>query len=147
MQKLAQDWREFIELLNSHQVKYIIVGGYAVGYHGYPRTTGDIDFFVEVSAENAQRIKSAIDDFGFGSLGLTSDDFQQANRIVQLGYPPIRIDIITAISGVTFAQAWTDRIQDELDGIKVVFIGKETLRTNKAASGRSKDKADLDALS
>lgn len=125
----------------------MIVGGYAVGYHGYPRTTGDIDFFVDVSAENAHRIKSAIDDFGFGSLGLTSDDFQQANRIVQLGYPPNRIDIITAISGVTFAQAWTDRIEDELDGIKVVFIGKQTLLANKTASGRSKDKTDLDALS
>src|SRR5579871_714865 len=131
MQKLAQDWREFIALLNSHQVKYLIVGGYAVAYHGYPRTTGDIDFFVEISAENAHRIKSVIDDFGFGSLGLTTDDFLQANKVIQLGYPPNRIDIITTISGVTFAQAWADRVEDELDGIKVAFIGKKTLLTNK----------------
>jgi predicted nucleotidyltransferase len=146
MQRLAQDWREFIELLNLHQVKYLVVGGFAVGYHGYPRTTGDIDFFVEVSADNAHRIKSAIDAFGFGSLGLTSEDFQQENRIIQLGYPPNRIDIITSISGVTFAQAWADRIEAELDGIRVMFIGKDTLLVNKAAAGRSKDQADLDAL-
>ena len=146
MPKLPNDLREFIELLNAHDVRYVIVGGYAVAYHGFPRLTGDIDFFVETSEENAQRLESVLTDFGFGSIGLSSEDFKKPDQIIQLGYPPNRIDLITSISGVTFAEAWADKVSDDLGGIPVTFIGKKTLLANKAASGRLKDRADLDSL-
>ena len=147
MLKLPTDLREFIELLNSHDAHYLIVGGYAVAYHGYPRTTGDIDFFVEVSEANAAKLEAVLIDFGFGSLGLTKQDFLQPGIIIQLGYPPNRIDLITAISGVAFDDAWQKRITDEVDGVRMVFVDRSTLLTNKASSGRPKDLADVDALS
>jgi hypothetical protein len=147
MGKLPKDLREFIVLLNSHEVRYLIVGGYAVAYHGYPRATGDIDFFVEVSEENAAKLAAALIDFGFGDLGLTAQDFLESGKIIQLGYPPNRIDLLTSISGVSFAEAWDDRVTDELDGLPVNFIGRRMLLTNKAAAGRPQDKADLDSLS
>jgi Nucleotidyltransferase of unknown function (DUF6036) len=128
--KLPRDLREFIALLNSHDVKYLIVGGYAVAYHGYPRATGDIDLFVEVSQENARKLIAVLGEFGFASLGLTEKDFLVPGSIIQLGYPPNRIDLVTSISGVTF-----------------FVVDKQTLMANKAASGRPKDLADLDALS
>lgn len=146
MQKLPTDLREFIELLNSHEVRYLIVGGYAVAYHGYPRMTGDIDFFLAVSEENAVKMEAVLRDFGFGGLGLTAQDFLEPGKIIQLGYPPNRIDLLTSISGVNFAEAWEDRVTDELDGLLVNFVGRKTLLVNKAASGRPKDRADLDAL-
>jgi hypothetical protein len=147
MGKLPKDLREFIELLNSHEVRYLIVGGYAVAYHGYPRMTGDIDFFLEVSEENAAKLEAVLSDFGFGGLGLTAQDFLEPGKIIQLGHPPNRIDLLTSISGVSFAEAWEDRVADELDGLPVNFIGRQALLTNKAASGRPKDRADLDSLS
>jgi predicted nucleotidyltransferase len=146
MQNLISDLREFIELLNSHEVRYLIVGGFAVAFHGYPRLTGDIDFFLDSTPENAQKIQAVLRDFGFGSLGLTADDFTRPNQIVQLGFPPNRIDLLTSISGATFPEAWESRVGGELEGIAVTFVGKETLLVNKAASGRPKDMADLDAL-
>ena|SRR5437870_8819737 len=117
MERLPKDLREFIELLNSHDVRYLIVGGYAVAYHGYPRTTGDIDFFLEVSEENAAKMEAVLIDFGFGGLGLTRQDFLKPDQIIQLGYPPNRIDLLTAISGVSFAEAWEARVRDELDSL------------------------------
>ena len=144
---LSKDLREFVELLNSHDVRYLIVGGYAVAYHGHPRTTGDIDFFVEVSEENAQKLCAVLDAFGFAALGLTKQDFLEPGTIVQLGYPPNRIDLVNAISGVAFAEAWERRVSHQGDGLTMLFVDKETLLVNKAASGRPKDLADLDALS
>src|SRR5437588_259781 len=147
MEKLQSDLREFIELLNSHEVRYLIVGGYAVAYHGHPRFTGDIEFFIEASSENASKLMAVLNDFGFGGIGLKASDFDRPDQIVQLGYPPNRIDLITSLSGATFADAWEKRIIDELDGVPVNFIDKRTLLANKASTGRLKDKADLDALS
>lgn len=147
METLPTDFREFIELLNSHEVRYLIVGGYAVAYHGYPRLTGDIDFFVEVSEGNARKLEAVLIDFGFAELGLTASDFLTPGQIIQLGYPPHRIDIVTALSGVEFAEAWKERTAGELGGVPAKFIGKKALLANKAASGRPKDLADLDALS
>ncbi|HZP83000.1 MAG TPA: hypothetical protein VFB21_15275 [Chthonomonadaceae bacterium] len=147
METLPTDFKEFIVLLNSHEVRYLIVGGYAVAYHGYPRLTGDIDFCVEVSEENAHNLEAVLTDFGFAGLGLTASDFLTPGQIIQLGYPPHRIDIVTALSGVDFAEAWKERTAGELGGIPVHFIGKTALLANKAASGRPKDLADLDALS
>lgn len=144
---LPQDFKEFIELLNLHNVKYLVTGGYAVCYHGYPRMTGDIDFFVERSRENATKLEPVLNAFGFGELGLTANDFLEPDTIVQLGFPPIRINIITSISEVTFDEAWEDRIPDEIDGLPLQLIGKKALIANKKASGRPKDLADRHALS
>lgn len=145
--KLQKDLREFIELLNSHNVRYLIVGGHAVAYHGYPRTTGDIDFFIEASEENAAKLEKVLARFGFGSLGLTAKDFLEPGTIIQLGYPPNRIDLVTSISGVTFGEAWEHRVCDRVENLPMIFVDRQTLLSNKAASGRPKDLADIDALS
>ncbi|MFN3651976.1 MAG: DUF6036 family nucleotidyltransferase [Armatimonadota bacterium] len=147
MISLPKDLREFIGLLNSNEVRYLIVGGYAVAYHGYPRSTGDIDFLLQVSEENASRVIEALREFGFSSLGLRPADLLQEGIVIQLGYPPNRIDLLTGISGATFDDAWEKRIEDEFDGLTLIFVDLETLRANKAATGRPKDLADLDALS
>ena len=115
--KLPCELRAFVEPLNFAGVKYVVVGGYAVSFHGRPRFTGDIDFFIEASPENAARVVAAIEYSGFGSLGLTAEDFVQLDQIVQLGYPPNRIDLITGIDAVTFEEAWASRIMGELDGL------------------------------
>jgi len=147
MIKLPQDFKEFIGLLNSHDVHYLVVGGHAVAYHGHPRTTGDIDFFVDLSQENAQKLETVLSDFGFAGLGLTASDFLEPDSIVQLGFPPHRIDLITSLTGVTFVEAWKNRISVNVDGISMLFVGKSDLMANKAATGRPKDLADFDALS
>jgi hypothetical protein len=128
-------------------VHYLIVGGYAVAYHGYPRTTGDIDIFIEASEENASKLEGVLARFGFGSLGLTAKDFLETGTIIQLGHPPNRIDLVTSISGVTFAEAWEHRVCDRFQNLSMIFVDRQTLLTNKAASGRPKDLADIDALS
>jgi hypothetical protein len=144
--KLHSDLRAFIESLNSANVKYVIVGGYAVSFHGHPRFTGDIDFFVAHTRENAEAIVSAIENFGFGSLGLKPHDFTESDSIVQLGYPPNRIDLITGIDGVTFDEAWASRIVADLEGLPVCFLSKDLLLRNKRAVDRPKDRGDVDML-
>ena len=139
------DWREFIELLNSHGVEYVIVGAWARAYHGVPRSTGDIDFFVRPSVENGDRLVRALDQFGFASLGIRREDFLEPGRIVQLGVEPCRIDLLTGISGVTFDEAWSERVHGEIDGLPVAFLSLRLFRQNKRAAGRAKDLADLDA--
>lgn len=147
MSRIPKDLREFIGLLNSHDVRYLIVGGYAVAYHGYPRMTGDIDVFVEVSTANARKLEAVMAEFGFASLGLSAKDFLEPGTIIQLGNPPNRIDLLTSLSGLTFAGAWEQRVSDVFDSLTMVFVGREALLVNKAAAGRPKDLADLDALS
>ncbi len=144
--KLSKDLREFIELLNSEHVDYLIVGGFAVAFHGHPRFTGDIDFLVRMSPENAQRMETVVRAFGFASTGLSAADFTVANQIIQLGQPPNRIDVLTSISGVSFDDAWLSRVASTLDGIAVAFIGKDALISNKRATGRPKDLADIAEL-
>lgn len=143
---LPRDWHEFIELLNSHAVDYVIVGAWARTLHGVPRSTGDIDFFVRASPENASRLMRALDQFGFGSAGIKPEDFLTPNHVVQLGVEPYRIDIITGISGVSFEEAWKDRVPGEIDGVPVAFLSLRLFKQNKQAAGRAKDLADLDAL-
>jgi hypothetical protein len=121
---LPKDWKEFIESLNSRAVEYLIVGGYAVSFHGYPRNTRYIDVFVRPSAENAERVVAALKDFGFSSLGLSVQDFSVPNQIVQLGSEPNRIDLITGIAGVEFEDAWRTKVAANLDGVPTVFIGR-----------------------
>jgi len=145
--KLSQDLREFIGLLNSKGVKYLVVGGHAVVFHGYPRLTVDTDFFVECSPENARRLEEVMGDFGFSSLGLKAKDFLEQRQVVQLGRAPNRIDILTSLSGVTFEEAWKCKIEARLNDLPVHFISKELLIRNKQATDRSQDRADLDKIS
>ena len=144
--KLQSDLREFVELLNSRKVDYLVVGGHAVAFHGYPRFTGDIDFFVRPTRENADKIMDALLAFGFGDLGLEPESFTTPDTVVQLGRPPNRIDLLTTISAVDFDDAWAGREQGTLDGLPVFFIGRDALIRNKRAASRAKDRADLEAL-
>lgn len=133
-------------VINDHEVRYLVVGAHAVAFHGRPRYTADIDFFVDSSPENAQRITKALDQFGLGDVGIDSTDFTTADLIVQLGVEPNRVDIMTSISGVSFEEAWDSRATGELGGLPVQFISKELLKRNKASVGRKQDLADLDYL-
>jgi hypothetical protein len=143
---LSKDLREFVELLNSNRVEYLVVGGFAVFYHGFARYTGDIDFLVRASEENSRRVVAALAEFGFGSVGIQPEDFQSPGMVIQLGVPPNRIDIITSISGVSFVDAWDTRTPGMLDGIATQFIGREALIRNKESTGRAKDLGDADEL-
>jgi hypothetical protein len=144
--KLAKDVREFIALFNSHGVEFIVVGGHAVAFHGYPRYTGDVDLLVRPSPDNAQRILAALEAFGFGGLGITANDLECAGKVVQLGVAPNRIDLVTAITGVDFDTAWGSRESALLDDIQVNIIGRDALLANKRATDRAKDRADVAVL-
>jgi hypothetical protein len=143
---LNQDFKEFIQLLNENQVKYLVIGGYAVAVHGHPRYTKDIDIWIEISEENAQKLVTALTQFGFESLGLTSEDFQTPNQIIQLGYPPNRIDLITNPDGIDFQTCYDSKIEVTLNDVQVKFINLDNLKKNKLASGRLQDLADLEKL-
>jgi len=143
---LNQDFREFIQLLNDNQVKYLIIGGYAVAVHGHPRYTKYLDIWVEMTSENADKMMTALNQFGFGSLGLSPQDFQTPDQIIQLGYPPNRIDIITTPDGINFETCYNSKIEIVIDDISINFIDLENLKKNKKASGRLQDLADLENL-
>jgi len=144
--KLHPDLKEFIELLNSAKVDYLIVGGHAVAYHGYPRFTGDMDFFVRPTEANLARVRDCLVAFGLPRDAMEREDFTVPRKVFQIGKPPNRIDILASISGVSFEQAFAGRVQEHLDGVPVAFIGKAELLANKRASGRKKDELDLDEL-
>lgn len=143
---IAPDFKAFVASLNAHEVHYLIVGGYAVAFHGHPRYTKDLDIWIERTSDNAQRLLKALDAFGFGALGLQEADFLEPDQIIQLGNPPLRIDILTSLSGVTFASCYPEREMLITEDMKLVFIGLEGLRRNKRASGRHQDLADLENL-
>ncbi|MGQ9632511.1 MAG: hypothetical protein ACUVXI_19670 [bacterium] len=144
--EVQQDFRDLLALFNVHKVEYMIVGAYALAFHGAPRYTGDIDIFVKPDAINAQRIMTALDDFGFGSVGLTASDFESPDKVVQLGVPPVRVDIITSLTGVSWEEAFSGRVKGKYGDIPVHYIGREHFVSNKRALGRRKDLADLEAL-
>ncbi|HLT87540.1 MAG TPA: nucleotidyltransferase [Sphingobacterium sp.] len=141
-----QDFIDFVQLLNEHQVKYMVVGAYALSVHGRPRHTGDLDIWIKPDAENARKMVKVIADFGFAPLGLTEDDFLRENYVTQLGYPPLRIDILNAISGVDFDEAYDARLETEIDGLQISFISANDFIRNKQASGRAKDLGDIESL-
>lgn len=143
---LNQDFKEFIQSLNNNNVRYLIIGGYAVALHGYPRYTKDIDIWVELSPDNAKKIMHALDDFGFGSLELKESDFLEPDMIIQLGYPPNRIDMILSPTGVDFQSCFPNRVIVEVEGVQVNFIDLDNLKKNKEATGRKQDLADLENL-
>jgi len=132
--------------LNARGVKAVIIGGHAVAYHAKPRYTKDLDLLVEPSTENARRLLTALEDFGFGDVDLEPDDFTTAGRVVQLGVAPNRIDILNSIEGVTFEQVWAGRVPGRYGQSQVFYIGKPELILNKRAAGRPQDLADLDWL-
>jgi hypothetical protein len=141
-----RDFREFVASFIAHDVRFLIVGGYALAAHGLPRATGDLDAWVWVGGDNAQRILSALEEFGFGGLGLAAADFERPGHVIQLGYPPYRIDILTAIDGVQFEDAWDHRIDVSIGEATAPFIGRAELIANKRAANRPQDIADVERL-
>lgn len=146
MMKLSADLREFIELLNSHKVEFLIVGAHALAWHGLPRYTKDVDFFVNPKRENAAALIQVLTDFGFGDLSLQAEDFLVPNQVIQLGREPNRIDLLTGLSGVDWGECWSSRVEGEMDGLAVWFLGRDAYIKNKLASGRPQDLADAERL-
>lgn len=144
--KLNRDFQELLELFVQHDVRYLVVGGWALAAHGHPRYTKDLDLWVWMNPSNASSVLEALADFGFGELGLSVEDFLLPDSVIQLGFPPNRIDLLTSPSGVDFDDCWPDRLEIDIDGVAVPFIGLDGLRQNKAASGRPQDLVDLDNL-
>jgi hypothetical protein len=141
--RLQADLKEFLSLLNSNSVEYLLIGGYAVGYHGYPRPTGDLDVWIAMQPENAGRVVKALKEFGFTApLG----KFLEENSVVRMGVPPNRVEILTTIDGVSFEECYPLRVTSLIDGISVNVISLPHLRLNKKASGRLKDLSDLENL-
>ena len=146
MRPLSSDLREFIHLLNTKSVKYVIVGAWALAFHGRPRYTGDIDIFVAREQDNADRLMEVIEAFGFGESGIKRDDFLQVDHVIQLGREPNRIDILTGISGVAFDDAWESREQGSIFDLAVFVISRDLLIKNKRAANREKDQGDIKLL-
>lgn len=142
----SKDFKEFIELLNANKVEYLIVGGYAVGFHGYPRYTGDIDIWINPEIDNIKKMPKVLKEFGFASAEITENDFRNRDNIFRIGNPPYRIDIMTEIDGVTFAECFENKVEKEIDNTKMNFIGYADLIKNKKASGRKQDQLDLENL-
>jgi hypothetical protein len=141
--KIEKDYKEFIALLNKNRVKYLVVGGFAFSYYVEPRFTQDIDIFIEASKENSKKVMNTLDEFGFGDTGLKERDFQKSGRIIQLGYSPVRIDIITSITDVSFESAWKKKTKGKYGDTSCFFISKEDLIRNKQGIGRAQDIADV----
>ncbi len=143
---LNPDFKEFFQLLNANDVRYLVVGGYAVAFHGYPRYTKDIDIWLMIQPENAEKVVKTLQDFGFESLGLQVSDFLEAETIIQLGYAPNRIDLIMGVPGVDFEECYKKRVDEEIEGVRLSFIDLENLKKAKQASGRLQDLADIENL-
>ena len=143
---LNRGFKEFVASFNAHAVEYLVVGGYALAVHGRPRYTGDIDLWIRPTADNATRVLAALADFGFAALKITAADLTQSGNVIQLGYPPRRIDLLTSIDGVSFGPSFARRQIVAVDGVELPIIGLADFKTNKQASGRTQDRADLEAL-
>ena len=144
--EVQPDFEDLLGLFNEHKVEYIIVGGYALAYHGAPRYTGDIDIYVKPDSQNAELIMKALADFGFSSVGLTVKDFENPDKVIQLGVPPVRVDIITSISGVLWKDASSGCVDGKYGDVPVKYIGLNEFIINKRTTGRKKDLSDLEAL-
>lgn len=144
--EIQQDFKELLELLNAHKVEFIIVGAYALAFHGAPRFTGDIDILVKPDPENAVKILAALKEFGFGSLDLTESDFKEPDKVIQLGLAPVRVDLITSLTGIPWQKAFSGKVKGNFGDVYVYYLGKKELLANKRALGRKKDQADIEAL-
>jgi hypothetical protein len=143
---VSKDFEELFASLNTHGVRALIVGGYAYAYHVKPRYTKDIDIWVDPATDNLERLLQALQDFGFGSIGLTVEDFAKPNHFVQLGFPPNRVDLLSTLKGLSFEEAWETRVEDFFGKERVCYLGKEALIRNKTAVGRPQDHLDVAAL-
>ena len=143
---LPSDFKEFLKLLNAHKVEYLLIGGYAVGFHGYPRATVDMDIWIAMNPANSQKIVTVLKEFGFDLPELSPELFLKEWQIIRLGVPPVRIELATTLSGVDFNECYAERIVDMLDGVKVNLISLKHLKINKKASGRHQDLADIENL-
>lgn len=144
--EIHPDFSELLKLFEAFRVEYVIVGGYALAFHGAPRYTGDLDILVSTASENAAKVLGALAEFGFAESNLTANDFTEEGKFVRLGHPPVRIDLLTSISGVSWEEVHANRVRDTLGDTEVNFIGKREFILNKRASGRAKDLADIEAL-
>jgi len=144
--ELHPDFKDFLKLLNFHDVRYILVGGYAVGYHGYPRATGDMDIWIEMSEVNSKKIVSAFREFGMPEDAISENLFLETNKVIRMGVPPVRLEVITSASGVDFNECYNNREVIIIDGIPINFISLQDLKKNKLAAGRHKDLEDLEHL-
>ncbi len=146
MTQLPPDFKEFLKLLNAKDVEYLLIGGYAVGYHGYPRSTGDMDIWIAINCANAEKVVMVLQEFGFNVPELSSEVFLEQDKVIRMGVPPFRIEILTTISGVSFRECYSRCVEDTFDGVEVKIIALNDLKMNKAASGRAKDIDDLENL-
>ncbi|MCY2929823.1 MAG: hypothetical protein NTV86_10085 [Planctomycetota bacterium] len=144
--EIYPDFKELLELFNAQRVEYLVVGGYALAFHGVVRATKDMDLYVRPTTANAQRVMAALDVFGFGQTGLKPEDFQKPGQVIQLGFPPVRIDLITSIEGVSWEQAYGGKTPGNYGGEPVPFLGRAEFIANKKAAGRLQDLADVEAL-
>ncbi|MBE9510892.1 MAG: hypothetical protein IMY71_08455 [Bacteroidetes bacterium] len=144
--EVQPDFKDLLGLFNAYKVEYMIVGGYALAYHGAPRYTGDIDIYVKPDSQNAELIMKALVEFGFSSVGLTVEDFENPDKVIQLGVPPVRVDIITSISGVSWKDAYSGYVDGKYGDVPVKYIGLNEFIINKRTTGRKKDLSDLEAL-
>jgi len=146
MEQLNQNFLEFIGFLEEENVDYLVIGGYAVGLHGFPRYTGDIDFFIAVNDVNSHKVLRVFEKFGFGDIGIVREDFLKVDHVVEIGREPRKIQVLTGIDGVEFEECVRRKVETMIGGRVVKFIGKDDLMRNKAASGRPKDRLDLEEL-
>jgi hypothetical protein len=144
--QIPPDFKDFLKLLKEHEVRYLLIGGYAVSYHGYIRATGDMDIWIAIHPDNAQKIVTVLKAFGFDHPELNEDLFLRENKILRMGVPPVRLEINTSISGVQFDECYQARVVDVLDGVEVSLIDLDNLKKNKRASGRPKDLVDFQKL-
>jgi predicted nucleotidyltransferase len=142
--KESKDFKEFIELLNKNECRYLIVGGYAISFHSRPRYTEDIDFWIDSQLDNARKIITVLHEFGFGQLDITPEDLNKPDQIIQLGYAPLRIDLLTSVDGLIFDNAYKKRVKFKYSGVEATIISRDDLILNKKSSGRKKDLSDLD---
>jgi len=146
MIEFPKDFKEFLQLLNLNKIEYLVIGGYAVGYHGYPRATGDLDIWIAINEQTAMKMVEVLKKFGFNPPELQKELFLKEQKVIRMGVPPMRLEILTSIDGVTFKTCFNNRIIANFGDFKVNFISKGDLLINKRASGRPQDLVDFDKL-
>lgn len=144
--RFPDDFKEFLKLLEENEVRYLLIGGYAVSIHGYARTTLDMDIWIGMDDENARRMVDVMASFGFSRDELNPEIFLDERCLIRMGLPPLRLEVLTMIDGIEFSPAYERRVEPRVDDLRIKVISLEDLRTNKKASGRNKDLADLDHL-
>jgi len=144
--EVQPDFKELLKLLNAHEAEFIIVGAYALAFHGVPRFTGDMDILVKPDSKNAEKILATLEEFGFGSLDLTISDFQDPDKVVQLGVAPVRVDFVTSLTGLSWQEVFSGKVQGTYGDVPVYYLGRKEFISNKKALGRKKDLADIEAL-